>query len=286
LAYIVFDQDFRVLEWNPAAESIFGYAKSEALGKNVLHLIVPVPGSDHVTETLRRIWEGDLEAHSVNENVTKDGRVINCDWFNTPIWDTNGKVTSVISLGQDVTAQICPEKRFDYNCPLHDPSCRGYRIAESDRGTTRRTEAENALRYSADWLRHLSQRVREVQDKDRQNLSSQFQNEIGQLRLAIIAVSQSEPYVMSAASKAVIASYLALHEPSLDRLTRRQREVLQLVVEGFKSKQIAKKLEISIKTVEMHRGHTMVALDIHDIPGLVRYAIRAGLISANTEANN
>jgi DNA-binding NarL/FixJ family response regulator len=67
----------------------------------------------------------------------------------------------------------------------------------------------------------------------------------------------------------------------MDRLTPRQREVLQLVVEGNRTKQIARKLEISIKTIEMHRAGIMDALNIRDVPGLVRFAIRVGLISVS-----
>jgi DNA-binding NarL/FixJ family response regulator len=64
-------------------------------------------------------------------------------------------------------------------------------------------------------------------------------------------------------------------------LTPRQREVLQLVAESNTSKAIAKKLGISVKTAEMHRSELMGALDIHDTAGLVRYAIRMGVITAD-----
>ena len=66
-----------------------------------------------------------------------------------------------------------------------------------------------------------------------------------------------------------------------DLLTHREREVLQLVVEGKSSPQIAKILNISAKTVEGHRSRIMNKLDIHDVAGLVRYAIRTGLTSAD-----
>jgi PAS domain S-box-containing protein len=286
LAYIEFDHDFLVLEWNPAAVRIFGYAKVEALGHSIMELIVPTPVTDHVKEVLLRIWTGDLEAHGVNENLTKDGRVLLCNWFNTPIRDADGKVTNVVSIGENVTTRICRDDKIPHNCPMRNPSYGERLVAENRKGPTHRTKEEIAMRGSADWLQHLSQRVRDVEDHDRQHLSREFQNEIDQLQLAIKAVSQSEPYLLSEASNVVIAGNKILNEPSLDRLTPRQREVLLLVVEGFRSKQIAKKLNISIKTVEMHRGHTMDVLDIHDIPGLVRYAIRVGLISADTEANN
>jgi NarL family two-component system response regulator LiaR len=64
----------------------------------------------------------------------------------------------------------------------------------------------------------------------------------------------------------------------LDRLTPRQRQILQLVAEGLGTRQIAERLFLSVKTVETHRGQIMQRLDIHDVPGLVRFAIRHGLL--------
>jgi DNA-binding CsgD family transcriptional regulator len=62
-------------------------------------------------------------------------------------------------------------------------------------------------------------------------------------------------------------------------LTPRQKEVLQLIAEGRSTREIAERLDVSIKTVETHRAHLMDRLDIRDVPGLVRLAIRAGLVS-------
>ena len=67
----------------------------------------------------------------------------------------------------------------------------------------------------------------------------------------------------------------------LDELTERQREILQLIAEGRSTKEIASILDVSIKTVETHRARLMERLDIHDVPGLVRFAIRTGLVSPN-----
>jgi len=104
-----------------------------------------------------------------------------------------------------------------------------------------------------------------------------------ELEQAIRAVARGETYLSSAISKHVIAAYLKRVSGEttspLERLTTRQREVLQLVAEGDTTREIARKLAVSAKTVEMHRGQLMAALDIHDIAGLVRYAIRTGVIS-------
>jgi DNA-binding NarL/FixJ family response regulator len=66
--------------------------------------------------------------------------------------------------------------------------------------------------------------------------------------------------------------------PVNDRITPRQREVLHLIAEGQSTKEIALRLGISIKTVETHRAQIMERLDIHHVAGLVRYAIRAGIV--------
>jgi DNA-binding NarL/FixJ family response regulator len=81
----------------------------------------------------------------------------------------------------------------------------------------------------------------------------------------------------------VIDSYLhrvGAELSPLEQLTPRQREILQLIAEGKNTKQIASTLEVSVKTVEAHRLQLMARLDIHDVPGLVRYAIRNGLVSS------
>ena len=75
---------------------------------------------------------------------------------------------------------------------------------------------------------------------------------------------------------------IAEQNSPLERLTSRQREILQLVAEGQNTKQIAELLSVSPKTVEYHRMKLMAGLNLHDVPGLVRYAVRAGLISPET----
>lgn len=65
----------------------------------------------------------------------------------------------------------------------------------------------------------------------------------------------------------------------LEQLTQRQREILRLIAEGQNTKQIAEILKVSPKTVEYHRMKLMAGLNLHDVPGLVRYALRVGLIA-------
>ena len=108
---------------------------------------------------------------------------------------------------------------------------------------------------------------------------------VDELERAIHSVAAGQTYLSKRISKPTIQAYLAntnrIYAP-LDELTPRQREVLQLIGEGKNTKEIADLLGVSIKTVEAHRLRLMRRLGIHDLPGLVRFAIRTGLVSAET----
>jgi two-component system, NarL family, response regulator NreC len=95
---------------------------------------------------------------------------------------------------------------------------------------------------------------------------------------AVQAVHRGEVYLSPRISKAVVEAYLASTDLQSVALTSRERQVLQLVGEGRSTKQIAALLGISIKTADNHRAKLMDKLDIHQVAGLVRYAIRSGLI--------
>jgi DNA-binding NarL/FixJ family response regulator len=103
-----------------------------------------------------------------------------------------------------------------------------------------------------------------------------------ELERAIRAVARGEPYLSAAVSRHVIARCLRSGADSgspLERLTPRQRETLQLVAEGRTAKEMAQRMDVSVRTAELYRTQLMEALDIHDVAGLVRYAIRTGLIT-------
>ncbi len=85
-------------------------------------------------------------------------------------------------------------------------------------------------------------------------------------------------YLSPGICRSVVEAYLGKREAPHDPLTLRERQVVQLVAEGKTTKEIAQLLGVGVKTAESHRTHIMAKLDIHDIAGLVRYAIRRGLI--------
>jgi DNA-binding NarL/FixJ family response regulator len=103
-----------------------------------------------------------------------------------------------------------------------------------------------------------------------------------ELELAVRAVIRGETYLSPGVSRQVVDDYVrrvGTGTTLLDHLTPRQREILQLIAEGQSTKEIAQTLGLSVKTVETHRTQLMERLDIHDVAGLVRYAVRTGLIS-------
>mgnify|MGYP003644728207 CR=1 FL=1 len=103
-----------------------------------------------------------------------------------------------------------------------------------------------------------------------------------ELALAIRAVLRGEVYLSPAVSRGVVSDYvqrLRSDESSGSGLTPRQTEVLQLIAEGHSSKEIARRLSLSVKTVETHRSQLMKQLGIHEVAGLVRFAMRTGLVS-------
>ena len=107
-----------------------------------------------------------------------------------------------------------------------------------------------------------------------------------ELELAVRCATKGETFLSPAISTKVVGNYLSRlsggdRTPSsspYDVLTPRQREILQLIAEGYTTKDIARKLRLSTNTVEVHRANLMDRLNIHDIAGLVRYAVSAGIV--------
>jgi len=103
LGVMELDLEGRLLEWNSAAERIFGFAREEVIGKDFRHLILP----ESARKDLEAVWDhllnGSSEPGHMHENVTRDGRVILCEWSNTPIRDSSGRIIGISSLCEDIT---------------------------------------------------------------------------------------------------------------------------------------------------------------------------------------
>jgi DNA-binding NarL/FixJ family response regulator len=109
---------------------------------------------------------------------------------------------------------------------------------------------------------------------------------VEELVSAIRSINSDKSFLSPSISKTLIDAYMRKMETGktetpFDLLTDREREVLQLIAEGYTNREVAKSLFISVKTVEAHRAHIMQKLNIHDIAKLVKYAIQKGLVDLN-----
>ena len=103
LAFVIWDTDTRITDWNEKSEEVFGWSKVEVVGRTFFDLIIPEKDRPHVQEVVKHLFNGDLPNHSINDNITKDGRVITCEWNNSVLHDDEGRIIGAISLGLDIT---------------------------------------------------------------------------------------------------------------------------------------------------------------------------------------
>ncbi len=111
LGVIEWDMNFSVVQWNKAAEKIFGWSQSEVLYKRA-DIIIP----DNAKKYVNNIWENLINQkggeRSTNENITKDKRIILCEWYNTPLISDDGSVIGVASLVEDITERVKAEEQL------------------------------------------------------------------------------------------------------------------------------------------------------------------------------
>jgi PAS domain S-box-containing protein len=103
LGCITWDKYFHCTEWNKAAEKIFGYSSNEAIGKHAAELILLPEIKKDIVDVHQSLLNQTGGYQISNENITKEGKTIKCDWYNTPILSEDGVVTGVTSLTQDTT---------------------------------------------------------------------------------------------------------------------------------------------------------------------------------------
>ncbi len=150
LAVIEWDVDFRVRRWSPQAEKIFGWREEEILGKRFSDQeFVAEQDVAQVDELMARLVSGaEQRITCLNRNHRKDGRLIWCEWYNSTLSDDNGKVLSILSLAQDVTARILSEERL-----VHQAS------HDSLTGLPNRTMLQDRLRQAITRARRSGCRV-------------------------------------------------------------------------------------------------------------------------------
>jgi len=135
---ITWDKGFHCTEWNKAAERIFGYSADEAFGHHAVEIVIPAVIRNDINEIYAALLKQEGGSRSTNENITKDGRAIICDWYNTPILGRDGEVIGVASLVQDITDRKHTEAQL----------------------IKAKEEAEKASRAKSDFLAAMSHELR------------------------------------------------------------------------------------------------------------------------------
>jgi diguanylate cyclase (GGDEF)-like protein/PAS domain S-box-containing protein len=120
LASMEVDQADRIRSWNPAAELMFGYLEKEVLGLGLIDLIVPERFREQMRRLIGKLADGEVIDRHVNVNLTKDGREIVCEWYNTPLYDSRGAWIGWVSLIKDITEQQAEAEKILY-LSRHDP---------------------------------------------------------------------------------------------------------------------------------------------------------------------
>jgi two-component system cell cycle sensor histidine kinase/response regulator CckA len=111
LAVIEWDTQLRITEWSPSAERVFGYSRQDAIGRDASFLVPPTL-REEVNKVGQELLAQTGGTRGANDNLTKDGKTISCEWYNTPLVDESGRVLGVASLVQDVTERVALEARL------------------------------------------------------------------------------------------------------------------------------------------------------------------------------
>ncbi len=109
VAVVEWDLNYEITNWNQSAENIFGYTATEAIGHHPAVLVPPTARSD-IDRVMTQLLRQAGGTHNINENITKDGKTIICEWFSTPLVDNHGDVVGVASIAQDISDRFIAEK--------------------------------------------------------------------------------------------------------------------------------------------------------------------------------
>lgn len=114
LAVIEWDMELHVVTWNPAAERIFGYDYQEAIGKSASELLLRIDSGKNSLELWTEALMGGHKGRTTFDNRTKDGRIITCEWYNTPLVSDDGNMLGVASLAIDITERQLLEQQVQF----------------------------------------------------------------------------------------------------------------------------------------------------------------------------
>ena len=122
-AGLVWRAGFVVTDWNHQAESLFGWTREEVLGKPFVDFLLPAVERDRLAPELSDLHQDQLPAHRINDNLTRDGRLLTCEWFNAWLPERPGEPREVVSLANDISERRRLEERI-HQLAFFDPLTR------------------------------------------------------------------------------------------------------------------------------------------------------------------
>jgi PAS domain S-box-containing protein len=150
LAIVLLDKEFKIVDWNKRAEELFGWTKDEVLGRPIIGFLVPAEIRSELSKFASDLLNTKFERIMYNENITKDGKVLFCEWHNTLMHDRKGNLIGVISLGLDKTEEVkAEEEKIEAQKQLEEMN--KYLLINNDRlkqEISERKIVEEALRKS------------------------------------------------------------------------------------------------------------------------------------------
>ncbi len=224
LAYIEWDSDFKVKDWNPSAERIFGYTKQEAIGNHAHSLIVPEEINENINNLWLNITKRSGSTRSTNKNFTKDKKEIICQWYNTPLKNSEGNIIGVASLVEDISERMKLESELG----------RAVSILEKNYSDTK----EQMQTYFSE----LQTKKNELLKLEKENLQSQFD----------MLKNQVNPHFLFN-SLNVLSSLIRIEPDLAERFTEHLSKIYRYVLEN-KDKEL-----VNLKT-EMEFLHSYIFL--------------------------
>ncbi len=110
LAFVMWDRELRVTDWNGQAEKTFGWSRDEVLGRQFLEFLIPEADQASVHKVVSEMMAKGINLHHINDNLTRRGELITCEWNNVVMHDDAGRVTGVLSLALDITERLRAER--------------------------------------------------------------------------------------------------------------------------------------------------------------------------------
>ncbi len=158
LAAIEWDDHFRVTAWNRAAEMIFGYSAEEAIGAHA-SFILPDAERRKIEKGLQELFQHTGAKSTTIRNITKSGKIIVCDWYNTTLVNKSGTVIGVASLAQDITERLQAETQIRETMERLKLATEAAEVA-TEAAEVARDEAEKASRAKSEFLANMSHEIR------------------------------------------------------------------------------------------------------------------------------